>query len=41
VGVDIDIIEGDFRTMNGHAPFIRTNAKTGEGVDELLATLLD
>lgn len=41
VGVDIDIIERDFRLMNGHAPFIRTNAKTGEGVDELLATLLD
>jgi hydrogenase nickel incorporation protein HypB len=41
VGVDVDIIERDFRTMNGHAPFIRTNAKTGEGVEPLLEALLD
>ncbi len=40
VGVDVDVIEGDFRRMNGHAPFIRTNAKTGEGVEELLEALL-
>ena len=40
VGVDVDIIERDFRKMNGHAPFIRTNAKTGEGVGELLGALL-
>lgn len=40
VGVDVDVIEGDFRTVNGHAPFIRTNAKTGEGVGELLEALL-
>ncbi|NIP36321.1 MAG: hydrogenase accessory protein HypB, partial [Thermoplasmata archaeon] len=33
VGVDVDVIEGDFRTLNNHAPFIRTCAKTGEGVD--------
>jgi hydrogenase nickel incorporation protein HypB len=41
VGVDVDVIERDFRTMNGHAPFIRTNAKTGEGVDALMDALLD
>jgi hydrogenase nickel incorporation protein HypB len=41
VGVDVDVIEADFRNMNGHAPFIRTNAKTGEGVDVLLEALLD
>jgi len=41
VGVDVDVIEGDFRTVNAHAPFIRTNAKTGEGVEELLEILLD
>ena len=41
VGVDVDVIEGDFRTMNGHAPFIRTNAKTGEGVELLLDALMD
>jgi len=41
VGVDVDIIERDFRTMNGHAPFIRTNAKTGEGAEALLDALMD
>ena len=41
VEVDMDVVEGDFRTVNNHAPFIRTNAKTGEGVDELLEALLD
>ena len=41
VGVDVDVIGGDFRTMNGHAPFIRTNAKTGEGVELLLDALMD
>ncbi len=41
VGVDVDVIEGDFRTLNNHAPFIRTCAKTGEGVDRLLEALLD
>ena len=41
VGVDVDVIEGDFRTLNGHAPFIRTNAKTGEGVELLLDALMD
>ncbi len=41
VGVDVDVIEGDFRTLNNHAPFIRTCAKTGEGVDRLMEALLD
>ncbi len=41
VGVDVAIIESDFRTINRHAPFIRTNAKTGEGVEELLGALLE
>jgi hydrogenase nickel incorporation protein HypB len=41
VDVDVDVIMRDFRTVNGHAPFIRTNAKTGEGVDLLLQALMD
>jgi len=41
VGVDMDVIERDFRTINNHAPFIRTCARTGEGVDRLLEALLD
>jgi hydrogenase nickel incorporation protein HypB len=41
VGVDIALIESDFRHLNNHAPFIRTNAKTGEGVERLLEALLE
>jgi hydrogenase nickel incorporation protein HypB len=41
VGVDADVIEGDFLKLNRHAPFLRTNARTGEGVDALLEALLD
>jgi hydrogenase nickel incorporation protein HypB len=41
VGVDVAVIEGDFRIMNRHAPFIRTNARTGEGVGPLLDALMD
>jgi hydrogenase nickel incorporation protein HypB len=40
VGVDADVVEGDFRVVNNHAPFIRTNAKAGEGLEELLGALL-
>jgi hydrogenase nickel incorporation protein HypB len=40
VGVDIDVIERDFRVLNAHAPFVRTNAKEGEGVNELLELLI-
>jgi hydrogenase nickel incorporation protein HypB len=40
VGVDPDVVEGDFRVVNNHAPFIRTNAKAGEGLEELLEALL-
>jgi hydrogenase nickel incorporation protein HypB len=41
VGVDMDVIEGDFRRMNRHAPFVRTNARGGEGLEELLEALID
>jgi len=41
VGVEIQVIERDFRHLNNHAPFIRTNAKTGEGVEDLLAVLME
>jgi hydrogenase nickel incorporation protein HypB len=41
VGVDANVVEGDFRVVNNHAPFVRTNAKTREGLEELLKALLD
>jgi hydrogenase nickel incorporation protein HypB len=40
VGVDPSVIEGDFRVLNKHAPFVKTNARSGEGVEELLEVLL-
>ncbi len=40
VGVDVNVIERDFRTINAHAPFIRTDARRGAGVKELLGALL-
>ena len=40
VEVDVGVIEADFRLVNGHAPFIRTNAKDGEGLGTLLDALM-
>jgi hydrogenase nickel incorporation protein HypB len=41
VGVDPAVIERDFKAVNGHAPFVITSARSGEGVDRLLDALLD
>jgi len=40
VDVDPKVLERDFRKLNKHAPFILTNAKKGEGVEELLGALM-
>jgi len=40
VDVDPKVLERDFRKLNKHAPFIYTNAKKGEGVEELLKALM-
>jgi hydrogenase nickel incorporation protein HypB len=40
VDVDPKVLEGDFRKLNTHAPFIMTNAKRGEGVELLLEALM-
>jgi len=40
VGVDVGVIEGDFRKINSHAPFVRTDARKGTGVGNLLKVLL-
>ena len=34
-------MERDSRLMRGRKPFIFTNCKTGEGIDELLRLILD
>jgi urease accessory protein len=37
VGASLDVMARDARKMRGHAPFVLTNLKTGEGVDAVVA----
>ena len=37
VGASLDIMESDSRMMRGEKPFIFTNMKTGQGVNEIVA----
>lgn len=36
VGASLEVMESDSRAMRGGAPFVFTNCKTGEGIDELV-----
>lgn len=36
VGASLEVMESDSRAMRGGAPFLFTNCKTGEGIDELV-----
>jgi urease accessory protein len=36
VGASLEVMESDSREMRGGAPFLFTNCKTGEGIDELV-----
>jgi len=36
VGASLEVMESDSRAMRGGAPFLLTNCKTGEGIDELV-----
>ena len=36
VGASLEVMEADSREMRGGAPFLFTNCKTGEGIDELV-----
>jgi urease accessory protein len=36
VGASLEVMETDSRAMRGGAPFVFTNCKTGEGIDELV-----
>jgi len=36
VGSRLEVMESDSRAMRGGAPFVFTNCKTGEGIDELV-----
>ena len=37
VGASLDVMDRDARRMRGEAPFVFTNLKTGEGVDNVIA----
>jgi len=41
VGASLEVMETDSRAMRGGAPFVFTNCKTGEGIDELVNLLED
>jgi urease accessory protein len=41
VGASLEVMARDSKTMRGKKPFLFTNCKTGEGVDALLALILD
>ena len=36
VGASLEVMESDSRAMRGGTPFVFTNCKTGEGIDELV-----
>lgn len=41
VGASLEVMERDSKLMRGTKPFIFTNCKTGEGIDELIRLILD
>ena len=41
VGASLDVMESDARRMRGERPFVFTNLKTGEGVDTVVAFVIE
>lgn len=41
VGASLEVMDRDSRLMRGGKPFVFTNCKTGEGIDELIALVMD
>ena len=41
VGASLEVMDDDSRLMRGDKPFVFTNCKTGEGIDELVALIRD
>jgi urease accessory protein len=40
VGASLDVMERDARSVRNGRPFLFTNCRTGEGVDAVLATII-
>lgn len=41
VGADLDVMDRDSRKMRGERPFLFTNLKTGEGLDRVIAFIIE
>ena len=41
VGADLEVMEADTRKMRGKRPFIFTNLKSGEGVDQIAKFVIE
>jgi len=41
VDASLEVMDRDSRLMRGSKPFVFTNCKTGEGIDELIALIMD
>lgn len=41
VGADLAVMERDSRTVRGDKPFVFTNCKSGEGIDQLIDLILE
>jgi len=41
VGASLEVMDRDSRMMRGELPFVFTNCKTGEGIDQLVDLIKD
>ena len=41
VGASLDVMERDAKKMRGDRPFVFSNMKTGQGIQEILAFIID
>ena len=41
VGASLDVMEHDAKKMRGDRPFVFSNMKTGQGIQEILAFIID
>ena len=41
MGASLDVMERDAKKMRGDRPFVFSNMKTGQGIQEVLAFIID